>query len=50
MYFLFTVPALRKQRQEDLCEFEDSLVYRVSSRTGRENLSQRKEERKKKNE
>ena len=27
-------PALRRQRQEDLCEFEDSLVYRVSSRVG----------------
>ena len=23
-----------KQRQEDLCDFEASLVYRVSSRTG----------------
>ena len=26
-------PALSRQRQEDLCEFEDSLVYRESSRT-----------------
>jgi hypothetical protein len=26
------IPALRKQRQADLCEFEDSLVYRLSSR------------------
>ena len=25
--------ALRRQRQEDLCEFEGSLIYRVSSRT-----------------
>jgi hypothetical protein len=25
--------ALRRQRQRDLCEFEASLVYRVSSRT-----------------
>jgi hypothetical protein len=29
------VPALGRQRQEDLCEFEASLVYRVSSRTAR---------------
>jgi hypothetical protein len=29
------LPALRRQRQADLCEFEASLVYRVSSRTGR---------------
>ena len=29
------IPALGKQRQEDLCEFEDSLVYRVSFRTAR---------------
>ena len=27
------IPALRRQRQADLCEFEASLVYRVSSRT-----------------
>lgn len=27
--------ALRKQRQEDPCEFEASLVYIVSSRTAR---------------
>jgi hypothetical protein len=26
---------LRRQRQADLCEFEASLVYRASSRTGR---------------
>ena len=26
--------ALRRQRQVNLCEFEASLVYRVSSRTG----------------
>lgn len=25
-------PVLRRQRQEDLCEFEDSLVYRASFR------------------
>ena len=29
------VPALEKQRQADLSEFEDSLVCRVSSRTAR---------------
>jgi hypothetical protein len=29
------IPALGKQRQVDLCEFEASLVYRVSSRTAR---------------
>ena len=29
------IPALRTQRQEDLCEFEVSLVCRVSSRTAR---------------
>ena len=27
------IPALRRQRQVDLCEFEASLVYRASSRT-----------------
>ena len=29
------IPALGKQRQVDLCEFEASLVYRASSRTVR---------------
>ena len=29
------IPALRRQRQEDLCEFEAKLIYRVSSRTAR---------------
>ena len=29
-------PALRKQRHVDLCEFEASLVYSVSSRTARD--------------
>jgi hypothetical protein len=29
------IPALRRQKQADLCEFESSLVYRVSSRTAR---------------
>ena len=27
------IPALRRQRQVDLCEFEGSLIYRASSRT-----------------
>ena len=29
------VPALRRQRQENLCEFEASLAYKASSRTAR---------------
>jgi hypothetical protein len=29
------IPALRRQRQEDLCEFQASLVYRDNSRTAR---------------
>ena len=29
------IPALRRQRQTDLCEFEASLVHKVSSRTAR---------------
>ena len=29
------IPALRRQRQVDLCEFEASLVYKASSRTAR---------------
>ena len=29
------IPALRRQRQVDLCEFEASLVYEASSRTVR---------------
>jgi hypothetical protein len=29
------IPALGRQRQVDLCEFEASLVYRMSSRTAR---------------
>jgi hypothetical protein len=32
------IPVLRRQRQADLCEFEASLVYRVSSRTTQRNL------------
>jgi hypothetical protein len=40
------IPALRKQRWVDSCEFEASLVYRVSSRTARStqrNLVERKQ-------
>jgi hypothetical protein len=29
------IPALRRQRQADLCEFEARLAYKVSSRTAR---------------
>jgi hypothetical protein len=29
------IPALGRQRQIDLCEFKNSLVYRVSSKTAR---------------
>ena len=28
------IPALRRQRQADLCEIKDRLVYRASARTG----------------
>ena len=28
------IPTLRRQRQVDLCEFEASLFYKSSSRTG----------------
>ena len=30
------IPVLGRQRQGDLCEFKDSLVYRVSSRTAKD--------------
>lgn len=29
------IPALRKQRHADLCEFKDSLVYKANARTAR---------------
>ena len=29
------IPALRRQRQADLCEFKSSLIYRASSRAAR---------------
>ena len=32
---MLLIPALERQRQANLCEFEDSLVYRVISRTAR---------------
>jgi len=32
---LYLIPVLGRQRQVDLCEFEASLVYRVSSGTSR---------------
>ena len=32
------IPALRRQRQVNLCELKDSLVYRVISRTARPTL------------
>ncbi len=31
---MLLIPALGRQRQADLCEFETCLVYRASSRTG----------------
>jgi hypothetical protein len=47
------VPALRRQRQEDLCEFQDSLPYRERSRTarakGRNPVLEKKEKNKTKN-
>jgi hypothetical protein len=33
--YLSLIPALGRQRQMDLCDFETSLVYTVSSRTAR---------------
>ena len=32
---MVALPALGRQKQADLCEFEASLIYRVSSRTAR---------------
>ena len=45
------IPVLRRQRQADLCEVKDILVYRVSSRTAKaiqRNPVSRKRKRKKK--
>jgi hypothetical protein len=36
-WLMSLTPALRRQRQEDLCDFEASLVYRASSRTAQRN-------------
>jgi hypothetical protein len=44
------IPALRKQRQSDFCEFKDSLVYNVrpgQAGLHRETLSQKKKNKKK---
>ena len=35
------IPALGRQRQGDLCEFEASLVYILSSRTARTTLKKK---------
>ena len=40
------IPALRRQRQTDLCEFKTSLVYKEISRTAR-TVTQRGRKRKK---
>ena len=34
MWHMPLIPTLGRQRQVELCEFEGSLVYRASSRTG----------------
>ena len=36
MWSMPVIPALGRKRQVDLCEFEASLVYNVSSRTARD--------------
>jgi hypothetical protein len=44
-WYTLLTPALRRQRQADVCEFEASLVYIVSFRTSQwyeETLSQKK--------
>jgi hypothetical protein len=51
-WYMPLIPALRRQRQEDLYEFEASLVYRVSARTARttqRNLSRKTSKNKNKN-
>jgi len=35
LFFFALMPALRRQKQADLCEFQASLVYRSSSRTAK---------------
>ena len=52
------IPALGRQREADLCEFEASLVYRISSRTAsktretlfQKTMKQKQNRKKKKNE
>ena len=34
------VPALRRQKQADLCEFKASLIYKTESRTARAGYSE----------
>jgi hypothetical protein len=41
------IPALGRQRQVDLCEFEASLLYKVSYRTARATQKNQKERKKK---
>ena len=43
------IPALRRQRQVDLCEFEGSMVYRVSFRTAKATQKYHLKNRKKSN-
>ena len=43
------IPALRRQRQADLCEFKAGLFYRASSKTAIELLSREILSRKKQN-
>jgi hypothetical protein len=43
------IPALRRHRQEDLYEFEDSLIYIVSSRPARLHSEALPKKKKKKN-
>lgn len=35
-WYMPLILALDRQRQEDLCEFKASLIYRASSRTARD--------------
>jgi hypothetical protein len=41
------IPALRKQRQVDLCEFKTSLVHKASSKTQRNPVSKNKQQQQK---
>ena len=42
------IPALRRQRQVDLCKFKAHLLYRASSRTGSKKLQRNPVSKKKK--